>query len=228
MSDLSHPHDSNIRLTSVELTQIKKDSKAIVEDAVKNQDPEYIFRYLDTLVRFGQAAWFSMAHTLYCARRTWAESFDSEHDFIQTAAARIGRSPQTILRMVEIWEWVFERPEHKQSRVNRLLQKPPSGLWYIKAASKEGQLTEDDWDAIEKAPNKAELRAIAKGVRGEYGRAKTALKIMIEMETGTLYIAKGSGEYKVLGHLNTHLQEEDDVIAAGIERVTSASGIFEK
>lgn len=223
--ELSHPHDSNIRLTSVELTQIKKDSKAVVEDAVKDNDPEYIFRYLDTLVRFGQAAWFSMAHTLYCARREWASSFDEEHDFIQTAAARIGRSPQTILRMVEIWEWVFERPGHKQSRINRLLAKPPSGLWYIKAASKEGQLDEEDWDAIEKAPNKAELRAIAKGVRGEYGRAKTALKIHL-LDDGTIQAARGSGAYEVVGFLNVHLQEESDVIAAAIERIEGGSGMF--
>ena len=225
MADLSHPHDSNIRLTSVELIQIKKDSKAIVEDAIKANDPEYIFRYLDNLVRFGQAAWFSMAHTLYCARRSWNEHFDHEHDFIQTAAARIGRSPQTILRMVEIWEWVFERPEHKQSRVNRLLQKPPSGLWYIKQASKEGQLDEEHWDAIEKAPNKAELRLIAKGVRGEYGRAKTALKIHL-LDDGTIQAARGSGAYHVVGFLNVHLEQENDIIAAAIERIESGSGMF--
>ncbi len=110
--ELSHPHDSNIRLTSVELTQIKKDSKAVVDDAIKDNDPEYIFRYLDSMVRFGQAAWFSMAHTLYCAHKIWADTFDEEHDFIQTVAARIGRSPQTITRMIETWTWVFEKPKH--------------------------------------------------------------------------------------------------------------------
>jgi hypothetical protein len=127
--------------------------------------------------------------------------------------------------MVETWEWVIEKPGHSKKRLAMILSKPPSGLWYVKAASKEGQLGEPEWKRIELANNKQELREIMLEVRGEYRRGKDALKVMIE-EDGILKARKGNKAYVYIGRLNVDLP--DPVAIEAIERIVNSAGIFRR
>ena len=222
---MSHPHDAVQRLNPAEVNLITQDVSSIVRDAVKHKDPETAFRYGENLNRTGQAVWVAMAHLIYEMEKVWGtEEMPSDDPFIKVAASRWNKSQSTITRHLEIWKYVIEKPEHTHARLAALYTKPMQGLWYIKQAAKLGELTDDDWDAIELAPDIKTLREIGKGVRGEFGKAKNALKIMIE-DDGTLK-ARRAGHYKVVGHLNIH--DDDAVIVAACERIRNESGIFDR
>ena len=213
----AHPFDSAIRLEQTDLDQILDTAERVVALGI----PEAL-RYLEGLGRLEQATWFSRAHTLFLLSKSWNE--DEYGEFYEFMHIKLGKSPETTRRMVEIWEWVIDKPKHSKKRLAMLLTKPPSGLWYVKAAAKEGQLTEAHWQQIEKAPNKQELRAIMLEVRGEYRRGKNALRIMME-DDGTLKARKG-GAYTIVGRLNVEL--DDEIVIEAIERIINSSGVFRR
>lgn len=220
----SHIHDSMIRLTDAELDMVTKDVSLVIEDAVKAKDSEGAFRYAEALIRMQQASWAAMSHWMYIMSEKWGDEFPSDDDFITVASSRLNKSRTTLRRYLEVWKHVIEGPGHTKERLEALIQKPLYGLWYIKAAAEQDQLTAEDWDAIEKAPDIATLRDIGRGARGEVGRAISGLKIMIE-DDGTLK-ARRKGHYKIVGHLNTN--EEDDVVTAACSRIINESGIFSR
>ena len=165
---------------------------------------------------------------LYEARKAWTKPpFEYGEDFYEFMSERMGKGAETLRRMVEIWTWVIEKPKHSKARLNKIFQLPPSGLWYVKQAAKEGQLTEENWKQIETAPNKAELREIMLSVRGPYRRGKGALRIM-EEEDGSLVAGMPDQPYRPIGRLNVYLEEEDDIVAAANERIRNAAGIFRR
>ena len=221
----SHPHDAVIRLQSEDIFDITTAVDDIVDTAIIKNNILYLINWAERFIASGQVAWMSMAHLVYETHRRWDE-FNIDDDFLMFMAFKLNRSPQTIKRMLEIWTWVFVKPKHNKQRFTMLLAKPPSGLWQIKQAAKEGLLNEEDWEQVVLAPNKQALSDVRKKVRGERGRAKDALKIMIESD-GTLK-ARRTGHYENIGFLNVNMADQSDIIAQAIERMINSAGIFER
>lgn len=229
---MHHPHDSVQVLNPTEVQMIQEDVESVVQDALDERDPETAFRYGENLNRTGQAIWVAMAHLVYEMDSKWGNEddeeegtfFESDDDFITVAAQRWNKADETIRRYLEIWKYVMEKPGHNQARLRKLYTKPMQGLWYIKEASKEDQLTASDWKEVEDSTNVKDLWDIARRVRGETGpSAQNALKIMIEKD-GTLK-ARKKGAYKIIGHLNIH-DEDDPIVVAGCERIVNKCGVF--
>jgi len=213
----AHPFDAVVRLTDLELAEIfDRVSQTVVTGTIASA-----LELGDSLVRHQQASGFAFAHLLYELSKIW----DPDEDFTEYAAIRFGKAPETVRRNIEIWKWVMVEPQHSRKRLELLATKPFSGLWYLKQASKEGQLTEEHWKQIERAPNKQELRSIMLDVRGEYRRGKDALKLMME-EDGILRARKGNKAYVYVGRLNLDLP--DPVVIEAIERIVNSAGIFRR
>ena len=221
---MDHALDAIQPLSKGHLDMIRRDVDLVVEDALKHRDPEIAFTYGQKLNETGQAVWVAVAHLVYKMKQHWKKEFPSDDEFTTVASARWNKSPETIRRYLEIWEWIFERQSHPDIRSDRLLSQPMAGLWYVKAAAKEGQLVDADWEEISRAPDVASLREIGRRVRGEVGRAKDALKLAME-EDGTIK-ARKAGAYKTVGFLN--LGSEDPVVIAAIEAIERRAGIFRK
>ena len=218
MALAAHPFDSIVNLQKPDIDQILETAEKIVAE----NDTLETLRYVEGLGRIEQVAWFARAHILYLLLQKWdTKQYGEFYEYIHIGT---GKSPETTRRMVEIWEWVIVKPKHSKRRRNLLLTKPASGLWYLKQASKEGQLGESEWKQIELANNKQELRAIMLEVRGEYRRGKDALKIMIE-EDGILK-ARRTGDFVYVGRLNVDI--EDPIVTEAIERIVNSSGIFRR
>ena len=213
----AHPHDAVVRLTELELTQIFDQVTKIVNGGSLAGALELG----DSLVRYQQASGFAFAHLLYELNGIWAK----DEDFVEYAAIRFGKAPETIRRNIEIWQWVMVEPKHSRKRLELLATKPFSGLWYLKQASKEGQLGPKEWQEIERAATKQDLRQIMLDVRGEYRRGKDALKLMLE-EDGILKARRGNKAYVYVGRLNVEM--EDPVVIEAIERIINSSGVFRR
>ena len=222
---MEHALDAVQMITKSRFDSVKRDVDLVIEDAVKHKDPEIALSYGAKLHESGQALWIAIASLTYEMKLRWGKDFKSDDDFITVASARWNKGPETIRRYVEIWEWVIQKPGHPTERFLALLAKPAQGLWYIKQAAREGQINESTWSEISKAPDIATLREIGKRVRGgDVGRAKDALKIMLESD-GTIK-ARRKGAYEVVGYLN--LEEDSTVVQSAIERIQNRSGIFRR
>ena len=221
---MQHPLDAVQAITKSRFVSVKRDVDLVIEDAVKHKDPEIALNYGAKLHESGQALWIAIASLTYEMRQRWNKEFKSDDDFITVASARWNKAPETIRRYVEIWEWVLQKPAHPLPRLLLLLSKPMQGLWYIKQAAREGQITGPIWDEISQAPDISSLREIAKRVRGDVGRAKDALKIMLEPD-GTIK-ARRKGAYEVVGYLN--LKEDSSVVQAAVERIQNRAGLFRR
>ena len=222
---MQHPLDAVQAITKSRFDSVKRDVDLVIEDAVKHKDPEIALNYGAKLHESGQALWIAIASLTYEMRQRWNKEFKSDDDFITVASARWNKAPETIRRYVEIWEWVIQKPGHEISRLLALLSKPMQGLWYIKQAAREGQISESTWSEIARAPDISTLREIGKRARGgDVGRAKDALKIMLESD-GTIK-ARRKGAYEVVGYLN--LKEDSPVVQAAVERIQNRAGLFRR
>ena len=219
----THAHDAVVALSQNELDLITDGVETILDEAIEQKNPEIAFNLARQLIKKQQIGWVALAHWCYLMEQRW-EYLGGQEDFLTVASMKLNKSRETLRRYLEIWKWVMEEPDHGRARLEALCQKPLQGLWYIKTAAKEGQLTEDDWEEIERAPDIASLKEIRDRVRGNYGRAKDALRIMLEPD-GTLKASKG-GDYVVIGLLNVHLQDNNPVIRAAIERIVRTAGVF--
>lgn len=221
---MDHQHDAVQAITKERLDSVTRDVKLVIDDAIKHKDPEIAFVYGQNLHESGQALWIAVASLTYEMKLLWKEKFKSDDDFIAVASTRWNKAPETIRRYTEIWEWVIQKPVHSTERLLSILSKPAQGLWYVKQAAREGQIVEADWEEISKAPNISSLRDIGKRIRGEVGRAKDSLKIMLE-DDGTLK-ARRKGAYEVVGYLN--INDESVVVQSAIERIQNRAGVFRR
>lgn len=223
-----HPHDAIIRLTDDDIKLITDEVDKIVKEAKARGDIEYAFLFGDTLSAFQQKAWVATSHLIYDLSRIWGKPpFESDDDFITVAAARWNKSPITIQRYLDIWKWVIHKPKHKRARLRTLFTKPLHALKQVVGMCKAGEMTEEIWQRVELAVNTSQMAEIRMDVRGLVSSSTTALKLMMEKD-GTIKARRGEGVYHIVGRLNVHLEEENNIIAAAIERIFTKSGMFRR
>jgi len=223
---VSDPHDAAIAIAHDVMRELR-DVDLIVADAEKHRDAEIAFSYAAKIRRTRQVQGYALAKLLYEMNERWGTAFISDDDFTTYAAIRMNYSPNTIRRYLKVWTWVFVKPEHGPDRIKKLLGHELDAVYRLAAASKEGELTEEDWQEAERAPNKEALMEIRDRIRGKQTSSGSALKLMLDRD-GTLRARKGESGYIPFGFLNVDEEDNDEIIAAAIERIVNSAGLFRR
>ena len=201
---------------------------AIVQAAMDRGDHRIIMHNLSILQGVAHVAGLAKAKLLYEARRRW-EHFpvDEGYAFEDACFVEAGVSKETIRKYIPIWEWVVMNPALDEAQREVILTKPIGALDLLVAAAREGELTDEDWDEIILAPDKATIRELVRKIRGSVGPSDSAVVIVVNGEgfirarRGDVWTPCGSLPETIPGL--TGEQEEIKEIAQ--ERIIRACGM---
>lgn len=222
MTELSHPHDTAMPLTTTNdiLTQVDN----VILTALTEHDPNYIIQAGLQLRMVSQVSGLALAKLLALGKENW-DQFESDDDFATVAKVKMGVSDQTYNKYTWVWEHVINHPylQNNPKLQEIILGKPIGGLILLTAAARENQLEESHWLEIANAPNVAAIRDIVAEVRGHVGPAKNTLRLLLNPD-GTLMAKLGGEVYEVAGFIH---REETPLSVALIARLEGAGVVIE-
>ena len=200
----------------------------VIEEAVDRGDHRIMMRMLYGFQGLGQAVGLAKAKALYEGQRHWPLfPIDKTYTFVDACLAEAGVSHETVRKYVPIWEHVVMNPMLSDEQREVILTKPISALDLLVAAAREGEITDDDWNEIILAPDKATIRELVRQIRGHVGPSQTAVVITYQKDgtvrarRGDVLTPVGSLPQKIPGL--TDEQEEIKNIAQ--ERIIRACGM---
>ena len=164
----------------------------VIEEAVDRGDHRIIMRMLYGFQGLGQAVGLAKAKALYEGQRHWALfPIDESYTFVDACLAEAGISHETVRKYVPIWEHVVQNPMLSDAQREVILTKPIVALDLLTAAAREGEITDEDWDEIILAPDKATIRELVRKIRGHVGPSQTAVVITYNTKDGTVRARRG-------------------------------------
>lgn len=204
-------------LSDDEWQDVVKETNKAIELSLLSGTPEPAFDYGRNIIREGRIKGVKLAGLFYELRRVWT-NFQTGGDRVEDAVEReVGVPKDSFVKYADAFEHVvLKRPA--------LAGKPIEGLIKLIAASREGQLEEEDWNELEMAHNVGAMLAVRDRVRGVHTSGNTRLYRWRSPE-GQLYCKRGpEGEIKQFGFLYPNTGDED--VDAAVS-VTLASGIID-
>ena len=203
-------------LSRYEWQEVVEDTDKVIELALLSGTPEIAFEFGRGILREGHIKGIKLAKLFYELREAW-DKF-ATGDRVEDAVEReVGVPKDTFVKYANAFKYVvLERPA--------LAGKPIEGLIKLIAASREGQLDEEDWNELEKAHNVGAMLAVRDRVRGVHTSGHSRLHRWRDPE-GQLYCKRGpNGDIKPFGYLVPETGDED--IDAAVA-ATLASGIMD-
>lgn len=234
---MSLAHDAIIKIQLAPL----KETHDIVEEAIDAGNPSPAFLHIRQLRTAAQSNAWAAALGMYELKQEWNTedgAFQSADSFEQITYEKTGYGIATVSRYIKTWERLIVTPKylnedgeieirkHGAIRQKRILGHALNTAYLLSTAAAEGEMTEEDWEDFELAPNKKTVSEIRNRIRGNQTSSNKALKLMMEAD-GTLKARRG-GAYEVFGALVINRRGDSEVIDAAIERTLRGSGIFER
>ena len=203
-------------LSDNEWEEVVSDTDKVIELALLSGTPEIAFEFGRGIIREGHMKGIKLAKLFHELREIWfkLETGDRVEDAVER---EVGVPKDTFIKYANAFKYVIlVRPS--------LAGKPIEGLIKLIAASREGQLDENDWKELEKAHNIGAMLAVRDRVRGVRTSGHSRLYRWRDPE-GQLYCKRGPrGEIKPFGYLVLETGDED--IDAAVA-ATLASGIMD-
>ena len=213
--------DQSVPVEHVRARTLIREVDMIVDASVDAQNDAQICAFAGQLIGGIQLRGVSFCKLLY-AWREHAEDFGIDpEDWVDYAAAKTGRSPETIYKYTDLWASVFSPLSTDNPLFWALLGKPIQGLLLLSAASKAGQLSDEDWDLVAEAEDSLTIRDIVRKARGEATSSKTRIDLVVGRD-GVVSAWREEISSPV-GYLN--LSEDDELVAAAVTRILNAASI---
>lgn len=220
-NSLDHPHQQAIMLTDAEWDDLKETGEAI-ENSLLYGSPEPAIAYGREIMRSGMLKGVKMAKFLYELKAVW-DSFDTDDRVEDYVFRELGVPIETFTKYTQAYEWTINKAPIGMGRA--MAGKPIGSLILLIAASREGQLTDEDWKDLTKAHDKGEIQAIVRRARGIQAGAHAGIVIVWEAD-GRVRARKGNSHYEdcfIMPH-----KAPSELVEAVIERVVRAAGIVRR
>lgn len=220
--EASNALDQSTRITRTELQALDFVTE-LFDKAINEKDPEVLNKHIARIRRSQQIEGIALAKLLFLWKDKWRE-FEIGEEFEDYVFAEDGISPQTTRKYLALWEAIFQNPDISDEIKAALYGKPIQGLLLCVAASRENQLSDDNWEEIAQAPDTKTIREIIREIRGEQTSSATALIITLSRD-GTLAARQGDEAYVPFGFLNP---KPDNATAFNArDRIIRAAGVVE-
>lgn len=116
----------------------------------------------------------ALAKLLYKIRTVW-ELFNIGEPYEDVVFERMGIAKATTDKYVKMWEAIFENDAITEETKGKLMGRPIRDLLMLTAAAREGSLDNDALSKAADAPDRATIRDLIKGARGDATSSGTAL-----------------------------------------------------
>src|SRR3990167_6706918 len=213
--------DQSIQLNNDDLALL-----ATVDDIVRRAreagNPDIAFKEGYAFRRRGHGTALAVAKLLYDLKEWW-ENFATDMSFYDAVFNGIGYARVTVDDYLGAWEEVVLKCPEKYRR--QIMGKSLNTMKLLTAASREGQLTDEDWEEVAGAHDKSGVQDIVRRVRGTNTSAGSRIVLTWERD-GNLYARRGNSDPAHLGFL--HQTSDDELVNIAIERLIRAAGVIKR
>jgi hypothetical protein len=208
----------------------------ILARAVRMGDPTLAFSYVRQAKMIGQLKGLGVARVLYQTWMDWPkyQQMGVDDEWENVASSQCSLTVEQCRKYRDLVADVYENPAIPAHIKVALQSKPIESQLAVRAAAKEGDLDEDQWQEVIDAVSPAEVRSIVRDARGE--RTSAGSRIVIwEDRQHRLHAKQGSGGGSIIiGVLRATRDdlEGDDyehrVRAIAVDRIRRAVGIVQQ
>lgn len=218
--------DGGVRLTKTDLGFLDSVEQMISKSIIES-NLSIATDFIDKMRKVAQLQGIGLAMTLSRLEEAWEPVFvpaGNDGDFYDYITDTVGYSKQTAKKYIRMWRSVFENKSIPKPIRDGLMGKGVDTLLLLTAAAQDGIFDEEDWEMVERAPNKQEVRTLVRSKRGQVSSSSTAIVITLDRD-GTLKARKGTGKAVEFGWLNP---SPNEVGQAAIDRIIRAAGVVER
>ena len=213
MSDIGHRHDQIMVFPSKFIDQINQEIYEVLDESIEAGSPEPALNFAASLAATGYLRGIQLARLLYELDEMW-HKFETDDTVEDAVFKHLGTSPVTFTQYTRMYRYVLkDRP--------RLIGKPIRGLIGLIAASRDEELSEDDWEEIYGAADVAGMLAVRDRVRGK--RTSGHARIVIEHSRDGYITARRGDEREELGFVKR--KPLTDVGKRALDRLQRGSGM---
>ena len=211
---------------SITLNKEDMELLSFVDDIVQKSreagNPDIAFKEGYALRRRGHSTALAVAKLLYGLKEWW-EHFATDMTFYDAAFHGMGYARVTVDDYLGTWEEVvLKAPEQFRKQI---MGKSLNTLKLLTAASREGQLTDEDWEEVAGAHDKSGVQDVVRRVRGTNTSAGSRIVLTWERD-GNLYARRGNSDPSHLGFL--HQTSDDELVNIAVERLIRAAGVIKR
>ncbi len=193
----------------------------IVEKQIA-EDFEVTLERFKTFYRSLRMAGTILAHFLYRLYLQYMETYQKTiNDFAQMLYSEVGISPETTVKYLNVWRWIFENPKFTKEEKDKLIEQPIKKLILSYPALRDGDITPDD---VVDAPTLYDLRQKIRSKVGERTSSVNVSYFTLSLRTGELVFHRGDQQTTV-GILNV-FDHTDPLREVGIERIIRCLGVL--
>jgi len=189
----------------------------ILSQSLLKGDPTAAFQYIRDVRSLGIRKSMGVARILY---QTWVDwplyqKAGIDDDWENVAPGMSGLSLDHCRRYRDIVANIHENPEIPEGIRKAIMRKPVQSQFALMTAARDGDLDEDDWNAVINASSPTEVSAIVREKRGARTSSESRI-IVVEERGGTLKAKQGvNGRYVNVARL---LNSREDTEGDGYEQ----------
>ncbi|MGB9881182.1 MAG: hypothetical protein ACPLPV_00135 [Methanomassiliicoccales archaeon] len=163
-----------------------------------------------------------LAHFLYRLYLQYIDTYQKTiQDFAHMIYSETGISPETTLKYLNVWRYIFENPSFTEEEKEALLNQPIRKLILSYPALRDGEI--EPKDVIE-APTLYDLRQKIREKVGDRTSSGSASYYTLQLSTGLLTFHRGD-QQAAIGVLNV-FDHTDTLREEGIERLIRTLGVL--
>jgi hypothetical protein len=217
--------DQPLPVSDEALSEVYEAIDRLIEESVEAKDPEAAIAGGRALIKGVQLRGVGLMRLLYKLYKQWAK-FGLTETFEDRIYDEWGFGKKTVKRYIRIYQAVFENEDVPEALLSTLAEKPVNTLERLVRPVNENKLVvADDWKRIANAADDSTVRGIIIELAGKSNKGRPATQFHII--GNKLYVVRGS-ERKLLALLKNSRQDlDDDLLAAGYERLQNGTGAIE-
>lgn len=191
-----------------------------IEQSIKEKSPDKLFNIALQLRKASQLSGIGLAKVIWYLKRSWKE-FETNGDFYEEAAIRLGVQPHTVDRYASVWS-MFERQEIPKEFELKFKERNIKELVPIAKALEQGyEIDGENWKQLNKAPDFSTVSKKIRDIKGKPPR-KGSMQLFLERD-GSIN-ANSNGQVEIVGWLD--VGNENDIVQNAIKRISNSSGMI--
>ena len=218
--------DSPLPVSEEALSEVYEAIDRLIDEAVETNDPETAIAGGRALIKGVQLRGVGLMRLLYKLHTQW-EKFGLSETFEDRIYDEWGFGKKTVKKYVRIYRAVFENEDVPEALLPTLAEKPVNTLERLVRPVNENKLVvADDWKRIANASDDSTVRGIVIELAGKSVRGRPATQFHIYPD-GKLYVVRGEQKRLLALVKNSPKDLEDELLAAGYERLQNGTGAIE-
>jgi len=232
---LSDGREPELYVNPQEITEEMEQIDRLLSSSLMMGNPSMLFGYVSSVGRLARVKGIGVARVLWETWSRWAEyqRLGIGDEWENVAPAECGLSLDQCRKYRDLYAVVYASSDVPQRVKDALIRKPIEGQLALRAAVRDGQVTDEDWEEIIDAVTPAEIKAVVRRIRGDQTSSGSRIVIVLDRQ-GILKAKRAdSGKYVVVVALRNKREDlegegyEPTVRAIAIERILRSAGVVE-